>query len=120
MITPREARSYIESQGVNFGQNVTLPDDVDTCNCDEFFGTRCDDNVHVTGSKRAHIDRKDPRHDPLGHLKHDVGVPYSVMSTAAGGAIGAIVSKKNRKKGALIGSAIGLGFGIIADVLSKN
>jgi len=120
MISPRDARDYIESQGIDFGQNVTTPDYIDTSNCEEFFGTRCDENVHVTGSKRAHLDRKDPRKDPLGHLKHDVGVPYSVMSTAAGGAIGAIVSKKNRKKGALIGGAFGLAIGIIADLASKN
>jgi len=53
MISPRDARKYIEFQNVDFGQNVTLPDIVDTCNCEEFFGTRCDENVHVTGPKQA-------------------------------------------------------------------
>lgn len=118
MISIRDARKHIESQNVNFGQNVTLPDIVDTCDCEEFFGTRCDENVHVTGSKQAHIDRNDPRQDPLGHLKYDVGVPYSLMGAAGGATIGSIIYKKDRKKGALYGAAIVGGIGLIADIVS--
>ncbi len=120
MMSPKDARLYIQSQGANYGQNVILPDHVDTCNCDEFFGTRCEYSVHVTGTKRAHIDRKDPRDDPVGHLKHDVGVPYSIMTTAAGVVIGALASKNNRKKGVLLGGLFGLGIGILADLASEN
>lgn len=116
MISIKDTRKYIESQNVNFGQNVTLPNTVDICDCEEFFGTRCDENVHVTGSNRAHIDRRDPRQDPLGHLKHDVGIPYSALTTATGMALGAVLSKNNRKKGVIIGGLAGLAIGIIADL----
>lgn len=116
MISPRDARKYIEATNVNFGQNVTLPDIVDTCECEEFFGTRCDDNVHVTGHNRAHIDRRDPRKDSLGHLKHDVGIPYSAITTVAGITAGAVLFKNNRKKGAIICGLAGLAIGIIADL----
>jgi len=118
MISIRDTRKYIESQNVNFGQNVTLPTIIDTCDCEEFIGTRCDENVHVTGPNRAHIDRKDPRQDPFGHLKHDVGIPYSLMGTAGGAAAGGIIYKKDRKKGALYGAAILGGIGLFADIVS--
>ena len=118
MISPIDARKYIEFQNVDFGQNVTLPDVVDVCECEEFFGTRCDENVHVTGHKRAHIDRRDPRQDPLGHLKHDVGIPYSALTTTAGIIVGTVLSKNNRIQGAIIGGFIGLVIGIIADSAS--
>lgn len=118
MMSPRDVRKYIESQNVNFGQNVTLPDVVDVCECEEFFGTRCDENVHVTGPNQAHVDRKDPRQNPLGHLKHDTGIPYSFIGAAGGSALGGIIYKKDRKKGALYGGAILGGIGLIADIVS--
>ena len=48
-MSPKDARNYIESQNVNFGENVILPEVVDVCEYEEFFGIRCDENVHVTG-----------------------------------------------------------------------
>ena len=76
---PYDVRKYIESTGVPYGENVTLPEDIDTNQCSDFFGTRCDHNVHAKGRRKAHIDRVDPRYNPAGHLKHDVGIPYTLM-----------------------------------------
>lgn len=117
-MTPDEVRRDIESLGIPYGENVTFAENIDTSSCSEFWGTRCPENVHVTDSNRAHIDRKDPRYDPLGHLKHDVGIPYTAIGTAGGAALGAIAFPKNRKKGALVGASIGSALGIIADVVS--
>lgn len=117
-MSPSDARRYIEGTGVRYGQDVTLPDDVDVTKCEEFFGTRCSENVHVTGSRKAHVDRVDPRKNPIGHLKKDVGIPYVAMTTPTGALIGAIVSKNNRKKGALVGGLVASGLGLLADVLS--
>ena len=125
-MNPLEVRLYIDSRGVPYGQNVVLPDDVDACGCQEFFGTRCPHNVHVKGRRRAHVDRVDTRRDPIGHLKKDVGVPYAAMATL-GGAVagatvaGATVAKNNRVSGAVGGGLAGLVLGAIADILAiKN
>lgn len=117
-MTPDQVRRDIERLGIQYGENVTFAENIDTSSCSEFWGTRCPENVHVTSSNCAHIDRKDPRYDPLGHLKHDVGVPYTAIGTAGGAAIGAIISPKNRKNGALIGASVGTALGLIADVVS--
>ena len=53
---PYDVRRYIESMGTAYGENVTLPYDIDTSKCGKFFGTRCDHNVHVTGPKKVHIE----------------------------------------------------------------
>ena len=117
-MTPDEVRRNIERLGTPYGENVTFAENIDTSSCSEFWGTRCPENVHVTGLNCAHVDRKDPRTDALGHLKHDVGVPYTAMGTAGGAALGAVAFPKNRKKGALIGAGVGSVLGIIADVVS--
>ncbi len=116
MFSPREASQYIKLERVSFGQDVTLPDDVDLRNCEEFFGTRCPNNIHVTGHRRAHVDRVDPRKNPLGHIKKDMGIPITLITTSAGASIGALVSKNNRKTGALVGGLFGLVVGLIADL----
>ena len=64
-----KVRRYIDSMNVPYGQNVILPEDIDTSECQKFFGTRCSHNVHVKGRRLAHVDRVDPRKDPIGHLK---------------------------------------------------
>jgi len=115
MITPRDTRRYIDATGVDYGQDVVMPDYIDTSRCSEFFGIRCPHNIHVKGGRIAHVDRADPRHDPIGHLKKDVGVPYAAMAAAAGTVIGAIVTR-NRKSGAVVGSLVGLGLGAMVDI----
>ena len=120
MITPSEARKYIESTGVPYGQDVTLPDMVDTSRCQNFFGTRCDANVHIKGPMKAHIDRADPRYDPIGHLKKDVGVPYTVMGAGLGAGVGGLIANNNRKKGAAVGALVGGVAGLLADLLAEH
>ena len=115
MITPKEARRYIDDTGVPYGQNVILPDDVDTSGCQEFFGTRCPHNVHVKDSRVAHVDREDPRVNPVGHLVRDVGIPYASMTAPAGAALGAALMPGDRKTGAAIGALCGLAAGMIID-----
>lgn len=107
MISPYQARRYIASRRVPYGQNVALPGIVDTSECQEFFGTRCPHNVHVKGRRLAHVDRVDPRRDPIGHLKKDVGIPYAVMGGLAGAALGSV-------PGLVAGSIVGL----TADIVS--
>ncbi len=119
MITPRDARRFIDSTGVDYGQDVVLPDCIDTSECQEFFGTRCPNNVHVKSDRTAHVDRVDPHNDPIGHLKDDVGVPYAVMAAPVGAAIGAVAMKRNRKNGALVGGITGLILGMIADAVDN-
>ena len=119
-MNPLEVRLYIDSRGVPYGQNVVLPDDVDTCRCQEFFGTRCPHNVHVKGRRLAHVDRVDPRRDPIGHLKKDVGVPYAAMTAFGGAVAGAAVAKNNRVAGAVGGGLAGLVLGAIADILAAK
>lgn len=118
MISPYDTSNFIKNSGARFGENVTLSNDIDISECEQFFGTRCPHNVHVKGKRKAHLDRKDPRYDPLGHLKHDVGIPYSLMGAAGGLTLGGTMYKKDRKKGALCGAAILGGIGLIADIVS--
>ena len=120
MITPNEARKYIESTGASYGQDVSLPDMVDTSGCQNFFGTRCDANVHVKDPMKAHIDRADPRHEPIGHLKKDVGVPYTVMGAGLGAGVGGLIAGNNRKKGAAVGALVGGVAGLLADWLAEH
>ena len=115
-----EVRRYIDRMGVPHGQNVVLPGDIDTSECQEFFGTRCHHNVHVKGRRLAHVDRVDPRKNPIGHLKKDVGIPYSVMTTPIGAAFGAVVSANNRKTGAIVGGLIGFILGAVADNMTTR
>lgn len=119
MITPKDVRDQIEQNNISYGENVVFPDEIDTSNCSEFFGTRCSENVHVTGKRTAHVDQVDPRKNPIGHLKKDVGVPYALMTSIAGAALGAGLSKNNRKKGALAGALIGALPGAVFDILEK-
>ena len=119
---PYDVRKYIESTGVPYGENVTLPEDIDTNQCSDFFGTRCDHHVPVKGRRKAHIDRVDPRYNPASHLKHDVGIPYTLMGAAAGGGLGAIFGKDKKDaavKGALIGGVLGL-LGDVASTYSNK
>ena len=117
MITPKEARKHIEGTGAPYGCDVMLPDIIDTSNCQNFFGTRCDANVHVKGPRKAHIDRADPRYDPIGHLKKDVGVPYALMGVVLGAGVGGLVADGKRKKGAALGAFAGGAVGLLADLL---
>ena len=120
MLTPKDARRYIESTNASYGDDVDLPFDIDTSECQEFFGTRCPNNVHVKNPRLAHVDREDPRKNPIGHLKKDVGVPYAAMTASVGAAIGASLAKGNRKKGAIIGGLLGIIPGVIVDVLESK
>lgn len=115
MITPKEARKHIDYTGVPYGHNVVLPDDIDTSECQEFFGTRCSHNVHVKGHRVAHVDREDPRVNPIGHLVKDVGIPYASMTAPVGAALGATLMSSDRKTGAAIGALCGLVVGMIID-----
>ena len=115
MITPKETRKYIDGAQVPYGQNVILPDDIDTSECQEFFGTRCPHNVHVKGRRMAHVDREDPRVNPVGHLVKDVGISYVSMTAPVGAALGAALMSNDKKTGAAIGGLIGLVVGIILD-----
>jgi len=117
MISPHGARRYVDRTGADCGQDVILPDDIDTSKCQEFFGMRCSDNVHVKGSRTAHVDRVDPRRNPIGHLKSDVGVPYAVMAGLGFAAIGAAMSRGDWKRGAAIGGVAGLFAGAVADAV---
>ncbi len=117
-MSPNEVRDYLDRIGAAFGQNVTLPDDVDTSSCSQFWGTRCPENVHVTGKNMAHIDRVDPRSDLLGHLKHDVGIPYTLIGTVGCAALGAAAFSNNRTQGAKVSAALGFLGGLIADIVS--
>ena len=119
MLSPCEASDYIRSQRVPHGQNVMLPDPVDSTQCEQFFGLRCDCNLHLKNPRLAHLDRVDPRNDALGHLIQDVKVSRSVISTPIGATLGALLDQKNRGRGALIGGFFGLLGGIIADVISE-
>jgi hypothetical protein len=118
MISPIEAGNRIRRAGVPYGHNVNLNDDVDTSQCEEFFGTRCPGNVHVTGRETAHVDRVDPRRNPIAHLRKDVGIPYSVTSAASFAVLGALSSPDNRVSGAIEGGIFGFILGLAADVLS--
>ena len=119
MITPKDVRERFEEQGIQYGDNMEFSDDIDTSDCEEFFGTRCPENVHVKGKRKAHVDRVDPRKNPFGHLKRDVGVPYAVMTSAAGSALGAALSK-DRKKGAAVGGLAGALLGAVLDVIDER
>ena len=66
----------------------------------------------------AHIDRMDPRRDPLGHLKKDVRVPYTAMGAVSGACLGAAIGKS--KKATATGALIGALAGIALDIASHN
>lgn len=114
-MTPKEVRKHIDYAGVSYGQNVILPDNVDMSKCQEFFGTRCPHNVHVKGSRVAHVDREDPRVNPIGHLVKDVGIPYASMTAPVGAVLGATLMSSDRKTGAAIGTLCGLAVGMFID-----
>ena len=113
MISPYQARRYIASRRARYGQNVALPGIVDTNECQEFFGTRCPHNVHVKGPRFAHVDQADPRRDPIGHLKKDVGIPYAIMGGLAGAALGSV-------PGLVVGSIVGLAADIASHMNATN
>jgi hypothetical protein len=119
MISPSEAKNRITKARVPYGTNVDVRDDVDVSQCENFFGTRCPGNVHVTGRRTAHVDRVDPRLNALAHLKWDVGVPYSVASAAGFAAIGALASPEDRLDGAIKGGIFGFLLGLAADIISS-
>lgn len=117
MISPRDVRRCINITGADYGQDVALPGDIGTSKCQEFFGMRCSDNVHVKGGRTAHLDRVDPRRNPMGHPKMDVGVPYAVMAALGFAAIGAAAARGDWKGGAAIGGVTGLFAGATADAV---
>lgn len=74
-ITPCEVANILQLKRVPYGKNYGFPVEIETSECENFFGERCPCNVHVVGKNTAHRDRVDPRKDILGHLEEDVGVP---------------------------------------------
>ena len=74
-ISPCEAAKIIKEKSIPYGEDYEFLYEIDTSNCEEFFGTRCDCNLHVKGKRKAHVDRVDPRKDLVGHLDRDLGIP---------------------------------------------
>ena len=73
-ISPEEAVRIIKKKGIPFGEDYEFPYEIDTSGCRWFFGIRGPHNLHITGRKRAHIDRVDPRESILEHLRQDAPV----------------------------------------------
>ncbi len=74
-ITPKEVASRLKAIGASYGEHYEFSRDIDTSECEWFFGTRCPYNVHVTDKRRVHIDKFDPRHHPLEHIEEATGIP---------------------------------------------
>jgi len=74
-ISPCEAAEILKRRFVPYGQDFIFPYDIDTSECEDFGGIRCDCNLHAKGRNVAHLDRFDPRRDLLRHLEEDVGIP---------------------------------------------
>jgi len=117
MITINKVNVVLKKKQVPYGLNVTLPLDIDTGKCEEFFGTRCPHNIHVTERRKAHRDRFDPRYYPIQHLERDVGIPFPLVTLSAGTLIGAVADEKDRVRGAVAGGLIGLAIGLIIEFL---
>jgi len=81
--TPKEVASWLRAIGGSYGKHYEFPRDIDTSECEWFFGTRCPYNVHVTDKRIAHIDEFDPRHHPLEHIEEATGIP-PVMTVLLG------------------------------------
>lgn len=123
MMSPEEARVYIENvykvYNLPYGMDVTLPRDIDTSRCEWFFGLRCPYNVHVTGRRRAHIDRFDPRYNLKEHLDHDVGIPHELVTIGVPVVIGALVGYRlGKARGAVVGAIAGLVVGWLVELFT--
>ena len=125
-MSPGEVRRVLMSEWVPYGQDRFFPQQIDTCGCEDYFGLRCQDNVHVTSPHTAHIDRYDPRSHPLQHLDYDVGIPHEVftrlMPEVLGTVIGAAADSQRPERGARLGQDIGglLGRIIELAILSRR
>ena len=106
---------YIIRKETPFGVNIEFPLEIDTSQCEEFFGTRCPNNIHVTGKRIAHKDHSDPRFNSIEHIKKDVGIDPTFLTVLGGAAFGALLDKENRVRGASIGGLMGLVFGIVLE-----
>lgn len=107
---------------IEHGEDVSFLEEIDTSPCEEFFGTRCFGEVHVTGKRTAHRDRYDPRTHWKEHLDEDVGVPHEVVTvgapTALAACAGAATDTKKRERGALVGGLVALGFSGLVEALT--
>jgi hypothetical protein len=121
-ITIEEVNKIIETNNVPYGQDIILPFEIDTSPCEEFFGTRCPYNIHVTSSRSAHKDRFDPRFKWKEHLDYDVGIPHQIitigMPTAAGTIIGGLLNRKKPLEGAIFGGILGFISGFLIEILT--
>jgi hypothetical protein len=119
--TIEEVNRIIEIRRMPYGKDITLPAKINTAPCEEFFGKRCQYNIHVTGEKTAHKDRFDPRYHWKEHLDRDVMIPHEVVTigipTIAGVTLGASLDSKNRIRGAFIGGLLGFIGGILCEIL---
>ncbi len=97
-ITLREVANSLREIGAPCGQHYEFARDIDTSECEWFFGTRCPYNVHVTDKRRAHIDKFDPRYYTLEHIEEATGIPpWMTVLLVIGGLLGltAYLSKRN-------------------------
>jgi hypothetical protein len=120
-VSPEQARVYIEGvyrrYNLPYGTDVTLPWDIDTSPCRWFFGLRCPYNVHVTGRRRAHIDRFDPRYNLKEHLDHDVWIPHELVTIGVPVGVGVLAGHwLGRARGAVIGAIAGLVVGWLVEL----
>lgn len=76
-----ELDSRIKRGDIDYCQDLIFTQPIDTRGCQEYFGTRGPNGVHVTGRNTAHLDRRDPRVDALGHILEDVLPPIAVATT---------------------------------------
>jgi hypothetical protein len=123
VLSPEQARIIIEDAyrkyRLPYGTDVTLPWEIDTSRCEWFFGLRCPYNIHVTGRRRAHIDRFDPRYNWKEHIDHDVGTPHELITVGLPMGLGALIGYiLDGRKGAIKGSLAGLAIGVLIELLT--
>jgi|GEM_PF-2566655 hypothetical protein len=121
-ITIEEVNRIIETNNIPYGQDIILSSDIDTSSCEEFFGTRCSYNIHVTSSRSAHKDRFDPRFKWKEHLDYDVRIPHQVITigvpTITGATIGGLLNRNKPLKGLIIGGIFGFLVGLLIETIT--
>jgi hypothetical protein len=117
-----EVNRLIEVKKMPYGQDVIFPLEIDTTPCEEFFGKRCPYNIHVTGSRRAHKDRFDPRFKWKEHLDYDVEIPHEVVTigipTSIGTLIGGLADREKPTRGAIVGGMLGFICGVFIEIVT--
>ncbi len=74
-ITPKEVAIMLNEINAPYGKNYEFPSDIDTSECERFFGIRCPYNVHITDKHIAHIDEFNPRYKLLKHIEELTSIP---------------------------------------------